>query len=193
MKESLVGKLPAEQENGLSLADLLAHFRMVGKVSLYTALATAICLLVVLYLLAGVGGESYLAIFDAHLLTRKQLGPVLLVSGLVLVTITAVITWIVVVYSTFRVAGPLYTLSQALDGLILDGSAMIRNRRSTDGLSDEHLRFSGGAKRLQFHYDCMHELVERALVQLAEQSPSSGEELTETINQLREFDRHVTL
>ncbi|MBF0161299.1 MAG: hypothetical protein HQL88_03335 [Magnetococcales bacterium] len=176
-----------------SLADLIGHFRTVGKISLYVALLTALCLLVAVYYLAGTEGGSYLAIFDAHTLTKKQLLPALLIAGAVLVVVAGVITWMVVLYSTIRVAGPLYPLSRSLEGLILDGSAPVRSRRQEDALSEEYMLFAGGAKRVQYHYDSLHEMVELALAQLELPEPDLGAGLTQTINKLRELDRLVQL
>ncbi|MBF0585166.1 MAG: hypothetical protein HQL80_13165 [Magnetococcales bacterium] len=194
MAESLPsGGTPTGREHCCSLTTLIAHFHAVGKISLYAALATAILLVITIYYLSGVEGEGYLAIFNTHAFTKKQLGLALFIAGSVLVVVTGLITWSVILYSTFRVAGPLYPLSRSLEGLILDGSAMIRNRRKTDALSDEYLRFSGGSKRLQFHYDTMHELVELALVQSKQPGPHAGQELTKTIQQLQELGQIVKL
>lgn len=184
---------PTEKGHWGSLTTLIAHFHTVGKISLYTALVTAILLVITVYYLSGVEGDSYWAIFSTHAFTHKQLGLALFIAGSVLVMVTGLITWIVILYSTFRVAGPLYPLSRSLEGLILDGSAMIRNRRKTDGLSDEYLRFSGGAKRLQFHYDTLNELVELALEQSEQPHQQAEQELTKTIHQLQELGQIVKL
>lgn len=192
-------KTIAEKPSRLQAADpsVIAHFRTVGRISIYTGFIMAACLVVTIYYLAGSTGageeRGYAEIFSAHALTKKHLAPALILSGMILVAITSVITWVIVFYSTYRVAGPLYPLSKSLNDLIVEGPVSVRNRRKTDCLGDEHLRFSGGASRLQFHYDSMNELVDLALVQLELTEADFEGGLTKTVEQLQELDRLVTL
>lgn len=174
---------------------IVLHFRTVGKISLYTGLVTAICLFFTVYYLAGSGaqGKDYSEIFSAYALTKKQLGTTMFISGMILVTITGVITWIIVLYSTFRVAGPLHWFSKNLDEQIMSGPVPVNKKRSGNRLHEEHLRFSGGASRLQLHYDAMSEWVDLAKVQLQLPETNLGGGLTETIKKLQELDRLVKL
>jgi len=59
-------------------------------------------------------GASYFDVVRAHVLTHRQLGPALLVGGLILLVLVAAITWLVALYGSFRFAGPLYRFTRNL-------------------------------------------------------------------------------
>lgn len=90
------------------------HLKPVAKASVLVVALAALVLLAVLTLITGPTGESYGAIIRLHSLTRHQLGPAMLVAGLLLVAFTGAITCLIVYYTSFRVAGPLYRFSQNL-------------------------------------------------------------------------------
>jgi hypothetical protein len=93
---------------------VLFHLKLVAKISLAVGALSVLVLLVVLTVITGPTGQSYGAIIRAHSLTRQHLGAAMLVAGLLLVALTGLITWLIVFYSSFRVAGPLYRFTQNL-------------------------------------------------------------------------------
>lgn len=91
------------------------HVRLVGKLGLSVGIAAGTVLLLTLTLITHSSGEHYGQIIRAHALTRQYLGPAMLVAGLALLAIIGVITWLIALYSSFRIAGPLYRFSRNLE------------------------------------------------------------------------------
>ena len=66
-------------------------------------------------LLAGSPGVSYLQNVQSLAMTHRQLPMVMLAGGLTLAAGTGLTTWLITLYSSFRVAGPLYRFSRNLE------------------------------------------------------------------------------
>ena len=90
------------------------HLKLVAKVGVAVAALAALVLGVVVWLITNGAGDSYQAVIRSNSLTRQHLGMAMLLAGLLLVAITGLITWLIVLYTSFRVAGPLYRFSQNL-------------------------------------------------------------------------------
>ncbi|MBF0156299.1 MAG: hypothetical protein HQL57_03835 [Magnetococcales bacterium] len=169
------------------------HLRRVGTIALVVGLLAVTALFVAVMLVGHDGGGTYGEIFQAHSLSRRQLGPVLLLAGLGLVAISALVTWLVVVYSSFRVAGPLHHFATSLEQEMILGPMPVERIRQEDLLQEEYWQFAVGAERLQAHYDAMSELVDLARVQLELAEPNMGDGLTKTLLRLKELERLVHL
>lgn len=122
------------------------HLKLVAKVSLAVGALAVLALFAVLTLITGDTGESYGAIIRAHSLTRQHLGPALLIAGLLLVAIAGFITWLIVLYSSFRVAGPLYRFSQNLKLAGASNSIELIELRAGDAFAKQ----AAGIKRTVF-------------------------------------------
>ncbi|MBF0153176.1 MAG: hypothetical protein HQL64_05500 [Magnetococcales bacterium] len=171
------------------------RLRQVAKIALLTGAVAVLCLLVAIHYLSGKSGSSYQEILSAHAMTHRHLAPALLLSGLVLVTLTGLITWLIALYSTFRVAGPVHRFGLQLKRQIHEGPLPVEQFREGDFLQVEHLHFSAAASRLQYHYDTMSELTDLALSQLEAEEGTPGREkgLVDTMQRLQELDRLVKL
>lgn len=90
------------------------HLKLVAKVGVAVSALAALALVMVVLLITNGAGDSYDAIIRSNSLTREHLGTAMLVAGLVLVVVAGLITWLIVLYTSFRVAGPLYRFSQNL-------------------------------------------------------------------------------
>jgi len=91
-----------------------ATLRWVARIAGGTSLLAALILLAVVFWIGDSGGASYFDVVRAHVLTHRQLGPALLVGGLILLVLVAAITWLVALYGSFRFAGPLYRFTRNL-------------------------------------------------------------------------------
>ncbi len=69
----------------------------------------------------------------------------------------------------------------------------MRKRHLGSHLSEEHLRFSGGASRLQLHYDTLSEWVDLTMVQLELPDANVGGGLAQTVKQLQGVEKLVKL
>ncbi len=85
---------------------------LVSRIAALTGLGALLVLGAVVGWLADGEGGSYLELIQAHAITRRQLGPALLVAGLVLLALVALVTWLFTLYGSFRFAGPLYRFTR---------------------------------------------------------------------------------
>ena len=88
--------------------------KLVSRVALLTSLGSIILLVVSVLFLTDLTGNSYAEIVYSHSVTQKNLKPVLLISGLCLLVFVTFITWLITLYSSFRIAGPLFRFAQNL-------------------------------------------------------------------------------
>ncbi|MBF0126234.1 MAG: hypothetical protein HQM02_03390 [Magnetococcales bacterium] len=169
------------------------RLQQVGKIALATGVIAGGCLLAMVFYLSGDGGDSYQEILSAYAMTRRHLGPALLLSGLALTTLIGLMTWMIALYSTYRVAGPVHRFSLNLKRQILEGPLPVEAFREGDFLQAEHLHYSAAANRLQYHYDSLSELTDLALAEQELPDPDLGGGLTATMRQMQALDRHVKL
>ncbi|MBF0427467.1 MAG: hypothetical protein HQL94_00980 [Magnetococcales bacterium] len=169
------------------------RLQQVAKIALITGAVALLCLTATLYYLAGDRGTNYQEILSAYSMTKRQLVPALLLSGFVLITLTSLITWMIALYSTYRIAGPLHRFGLNLKRQIQEGPLPVEAFREGDWLQEEHLHFSAAASRLQYHYDSMSELTDLAMAELQLVEPDLGGGLTTTLQQLKELDHFVKL
>lgn len=127
------------------------HLKLVAKVSLAVGALAALVLLAVLTLITGATGETYGDIIRLHSLTRQQLGPAMLVAGLLLVAVTGAVTCLIVYYTSFRVAGPLYRFSQNLKLARTDGQAVPLALRRGDALGQQALAIEQALGAVRAH------------------------------------------
>ena len=128
------------------------HLKLVAKISTAVGVLAVMVLLGVLTMITGKTGESYGAIIRLHSLTRQQLGPAMLVAGLLLVAIAGAITCLIVYYSSFRVAGPLYRFSQNLQLARSRGPSAPQGLRRGDPLSRQAAAIDQAMARLRAHH-----------------------------------------
>ncbi len=138
--------------------------KLVSHFALYTSVVAVVLLVVSVLFLTDKIGTSYAEIVYAHSITQEHLKPVLLISGLCLLSFVAFITWLFTIYSTFRIAGPLYRFSRnleyAADGIVPLGV------RSDDALQDVSEQLIQGISSLHSHYHQIDIQINELLYQL---------------------------
>lgn len=128
------------------------HLKLVAKISLGVGTVAVLSLLVSLALISGDSGDSYAEIIRNNSITRAHLGTVMLLIGLMLVAIAGVITWLIALYSSFRIAGPLYRFSQNLKLASVSNSAPLIDLRKGDSLLDQAENIKQAVSTLREHY-----------------------------------------
>jgi hypothetical protein len=113
------------------------HLKLVAKISLAIGAVAMIALVIALTMITEQSGASYSAVVQVQQLKSENLGKVMLLAGLVLVAITGLTTWLIALYSSFRIAGPLYRFSQNLQLATNDESAALIDIREGDSLRQE--------------------------------------------------------
>lgn len=162
--------------------------KLVSRFALYTSLVAVILLVLSVLFLTDKSGASYAEIIYSHSISQKHLKPVLLVSGLCLLSFVAFITWLFTIYSTFRIAGPLYrfsrNLEQAAEGIPPIGV------RNDDALQDVSEQLKQSVTSLQNHYRVIDKQINELLYQI---DIKDGGELEQNLAKLKSLINRVSL
>lgn len=141
----------------------LSRLQLVSRIAGGTGLLALLVLGVVVWWLNDAGGDSYFEMIRAHALTRRQLGPALLVAGLFLLALVALMTWLFTLYGSFRIAGPLYRFTCNLQQAEREPPLGIRRNDSLHDTS-AHLQQAWQAlHRLRRELDAAAQAAEAAL------------------------------
>jgi hypothetical protein len=164
----------------------LPHLGLIARLAIGSSLIAASCLVVLGWVLEPAGGATYREVIWSHVLSRQSLPTALLVAGLSLMVWVGVLTWLVALMGSFRVAGPLYRLARNLEAA-LGGDALVGVRRG-DALQDTVARLSAATSALNEHYAVLRDVARGAEAALDE--PPACDEL---LGVLAEVERRVRL
>jgi len=167
---------------------LLLRVRLVSRVALFIGMLACLSMVLVLAFITDQSGVSYDTIIRSYSLSQEHLVPTLLVAGLLLVTLSGVITFVISLYTGFCIAGPLYRFARNLEMFIEQGLVAPVPIRAKDQLKQEERQIMHGITRLKNHYGAIHATAEAALMKLAAQQDASAE-----IAHLKELEREVRL
>lgn len=154
--------------------------KLVSRFALYITLVAIVLLVLTVLFLTDKMGASYAEIIYAHSFSQKHLKPVLLISGLCLLSFVAFITWLFTVYSTFRIAGPLYRFSRNLEQAA-EGVPPLGLRKD-DALQDVSEQLKQSVGTLHGHYRDIDKQINELLYQI---DIKDGTELDENMDKLR--------
>lgn len=172
---------------------VIFHVKWVAKIALLVGAVAAAGLLLALFLATEDKGTDYAGIIFSHSLTRQNLGPLMLIFTLLAVVIAAISTWFIALYSSFRIAGPLFRFAQNLKDIIKDSSAIPMAIRRTDMLQREWSEFEASQTRLREHYASLREAIEHCREVAAFGDETDATSLQRALSQLREVERRVQL
>lgn len=164
------------------------HLKLVAKISLGVGTVAVLSLLISLTLISGPVEESYAAMVRNHSITREHLGKVMLVIGLMLVAVAGVITWLIALYSSFRIVGPLYRFSQNLKLASVSDSATLIELRKGDALMDQATRIKRAVAVLREHYATVEQVSEEAAAALEKGDAAA---YADAVARLKELDEKV--
>ncbi|MDP2369653.1 hypothetical protein [Rhodoferax sp.] len=166
------------------------HLKLVAKVGVAVSVLALAALMVALMSITGEAGASYDAIIRARSLTRENLAMAMLIAGLVLVAITGLITWLIVLYSSFRVAGPLYRFSQNLRLASADDATALIELRKGDALFAQAATIQRAVAAWRAHH-----LAHQRALDLAARALAAGDaaQYADAMAQLKTLDDKVRL
>ncbi len=162
--------------------ETLEHFKQFAWIALLTGLAAAIVLGGLIYFLSAENGTSYEEMIRAHWLTRSHLIPALWLAGLFLLSLVALITGVIALYSSFRVAGPLYRFAR---NLTVSEKHSIIGIRQGDCLQDVSRQLQDSIHTLDMHKQAIRELTEKAEDCLQSSNENAAAEYAMLIKQLK--------
>ncbi len=147
-------------------AEIHFHLRWVAKIALSVGAMAAAGLALMLTLLTDGRGTAYGELIQSHSAIQENLTPALLVGGLVLVSCTGVLTWFVALYSSFRIAGPLFRFTRNLETAIELGPVRPVPIRNHDKLHADARLLEQALLAMETHYREIRDEIDRALVEL---------------------------
>lgn len=176
---------PVAQSSALFFA------KWVAKMALLVALASAAGLLAAIFWATTDEGTSYASVVMSHSLTQQKLAPVMVVFGLLSVCVAALLTWLIALYSSHRIAGPLFRFSQNVKAISQDPFATPLAIRKTDLLQQDWQQFDAAQKRLRAHYGDLRDALTDCQQSLA--GSGAGARLAASNARLQEVERRVQL
>jgi hypothetical protein len=182
-----------QQNSDSGVLPVFFHLRWVSNIALSVGVLAAIALLLELFLITDGKGTEYGRIIVAHSLTRENLGPAITVFGLVMTILASLIAWLVSLYGSFRVAGPLFRLSQNMKNAIEHPSRKPVRIRQGDMLQREWQEFEASLSGFDQHCRRLGETLDDLKQALA---PDAGADLgaaREALTRLEEVERLVQL
>lgn len=166
------------------------HLKLVGKVALIVGAIAFGGLLALLLLISDSSGDAYWEVVKSRSITQQSLGPSMVLAGCFLVGAAAIVTWVISLYASFRVAGPLFRFARNIETLMQTGSASIIPIRQKDELQDEARELHDAVDRLRGHYREVGGATDTALAAI-DGGDAGVRDLVQSIATLQELDRHV--
>lgn len=172
---------------------VLFHVKWVAKIALSVGAIAWAGLMLVIFLLTDDKGTDYAHIIFMSSLTQQNLGPAILVFGLVMVFIASISTWLIALYSSFRIAGPLFRFAQNLNNIIANAFAVPMAIRQTDMLQREWSEFDASQAKLREHYKALREAVDQCEQALKTDANLDSASLRQALARLQEIERRAQL
>ncbi|MFI4939960.1 MAG: hypothetical protein ACHP7O_06415, partial [Burkholderiales bacterium] len=169
------------------------HLKWVAKIALCVGVVACVGLLPAVFLIADMRSADYARIIFDNNLVRQGLGPAILVFGLWMVVIASVSTWVIALYSSFRIAGPLFKFSQNLKWIIEHAFTIPVTIRRTDMLQREWREFDASQAKLREHYRSLREALDRCEQLLQTDDEVDTVALRAALAQLQEIERRAQL
>lgn len=166
------------------------HLRLIAKISLAVAISATLGLVVGLTLVGAEGGDSYAAVIRSRSLTGEYLGPAMLLAGLMLIAIAGVATWLIALYSSHRIAGPLYRFSQNLKLAAASDAAPMLELRKGDALVAQAANVKLAVTGLREHYAAVRAAAGQARAALA---AGDAANYADAVERLKALDDNVRI
>ncbi|OWW21773.1 hypothetical protein [Noviherbaspirillum denitrificans] len=166
------------------------HLKLVAKISLGVGTVAVLSLLISLLLISGPIEETYSAIVRTNSMTQANLGKVMLAIGLMLVAIAGVITWLITLYSSFRIVGPLYRFTQNLKLAGTSDSSPLIELRKGDALGEQSANIKQAVVTLRDHYAVVEQVSAEALQAFEN---NDAEAYKDAVTRLKALDEKVRL
>lgn len=112
------------------------QLKLIGRISLWFSFLAIVGMLIIYFSISS-PGDSYHQNIRELSISQKNLPWVMLVTGLILIMFTGIITWMITLYSTFRIAGPLFRFSRNVEEWIKHEKCNTVPLRKEDSLQEE--------------------------------------------------------
>jgi len=164
------------------------HVKWVGKIALLVAFAAAAGLLAVVLGVSNDQTGSYTSLVASRSMTQQQLAPVMWIFGLLCVLVAALTTWLIALYSSHRIAGPLFRFAQNLQAILKQPFSVPLAIRKADVLQQEWQEFDAAQARLRSHYGDLRDALTQCETCAAAHDQHA---LAQAVAKLQEVQRHA--
>jgi len=165
----------------------LFHVKLVGKIALLVALLAVGGLVAVVYGVSDDRNASYASLVASRSMTQQKLAPVMWIFGLLCVLLGALTTWAIALYSSHRIAGPLFRFAQNIKAILKQPFSLPVAIRQTDVLQREWLEFDAAQARLRSHYGDLRDALTQCQASAAAHDATA---LAQAVGRLQEVQRH---
>lgn len=168
---------------------LALRLKLISRVALATSLVAMAALITALLIVGNDSSAVYVEAIRAHSLTERMLAPALVLTGLVLLILVGLITWLASLHVSFHVAGPLFRFSRNFAALTCGEET--HGIRRDDQLQELSMQMHSSINVLHSHYHDVQLLAKQAEGQLM-QADATGS-LAQTLQQLKQEADRVRL
>jgi len=166
------------------------RFRIISKIALGATLAAIVVLVSAMLFFSDEKGMDYLQLMQFRSVTQENLGSLLAIAGLFLLVCIGALSWVLALYGSFRVAGPLYRLSRNLEQASI--STELPGVRQGDCFQDVSHQLHQAVDMVHEHYACMGQQF-NMLEELFESRAEKPGELEAMLVRLKENVHRVRL
>ena len=129
------------------------RLRLTARVALGVSLVSATALLLAMYLLQrDQPAENYYQIIQSLTRSQDRLLFAMVTAGALTILLAGLLTWIITLYSSHRVAGPLYRFSKNLEMEIERGPVATTGLRNDDDFQELSKKLGSAAAELSLYY-----------------------------------------
>jgi hypothetical protein len=172
---------------------ILVHVQLVGRIALLTGAAALIGLLGIIIWVSNHDPRNYQEIIGAYLRAEERLSVVTLVFGCFAAAFAGVTTWLIALYSSFRIAGPLYRFARNLEEELARGPVVPVPIRRGDALQAQAQAFEQAVSALHGHYQDLRRALSDVERELQATDGAGSARLAAALHRLREIDHRVSL
>jgi len=165
---------------------------LVAKVSLSVSMVTFIILVIMISIIMTDDVDSYSNFIQSQVITHQNMPYAISIAGLLLVLLCSLISWFVSLYSSFKIAGPLYRFSQNLRHS--HNSNQMLALRSDDCLQDLSKKIINAAKHTETHKHeilLQIELCQKIIAQAEDEN--TADSLNSAVQKLKDIESRVKL
>ena len=129
--------------------------------------------------------------FQSLSYTREMLLPLATASGLLIVGFSGIVTWLLGIYSRYRVAGPLFRFTTSIEMHIDHETPPVVKLGSKDSLQRETELLDLAVHAVNTHYLRLAHILKQLEDNLAGQDPADNEHMQELLDRYREEQQRV--
>ncbi|VAW63459.1 hypothetical protein MNBD_GAMMA09-826 [hydrothermal vent metagenome] len=165
---------------------------IVAKVSFSICVVTFSVLMVAVSTVLVDHSGSYGDFIQSQVISRNNLFYVMVISGLFLIFVGAFISWLVSLYGSFRIVGPLYRFESNITQCIESGSMLML--RSDDDLQVLSEKIINSARQLENHkHEMLQKIDEFQQIAKLPDEVENREKLTEILKKLRQIESRALI